>query len=238
MILMRLPCLRAPFYKLLNKDKKHFICPICKYSGPFKDKNERLHAKCPKCGELERARLQFLVLEKILNDRDCASQSILHIAPENYFIKYFKKRFASYTSGDLFRKDVDHNFDIQNIPFNDSSFDIVFASHVLEYPTDDIKAILELRRILKPGGIAVLSIPLVHEKTIDRKTRHKTSRMMHEPGVDYFKRFEKVFTKVELHRTEMYPKENQLFIYRGDNSSYPLFVTDGWHSDIVPVCYV
>ncbi len=55
--------------------------------------------------------------------------------------------------------------------------------------------------------------------------------------MDYFERFEKVFTKVELHRSEMYPKENQLFIYRGNNSSYPLFVADGWHSDIVPVCY-
>ena len=179
-----------------------------------------------------------MVLEKILSDRNCASQSILHIAPENYFIKYFKKKFASYTSGDLFRKDVDHNFDIQNFPFEDASFDVVFASHVLEYPANDIKAISELRRILKPGGIAVLPVPLVHEKTVDRKTRHKLSRMMHEPGIDYFQRFEKVFTKVELHRAETYLKENQLFIYRGKSgSSFPLLVADGWHSDIVPVCY-
>ena len=109
---------------------------------------------------------------------------------------------------------------------------------MLEYPANDIKAISELRRILKPGGIAVLPVPLVHEKTVDRKTRHKLSRMMHEPGLDYFQRFEKVFTKVELHRAEAYPKENQLFIYRGKSgSSFPLLVADGWHSDIVPVCY-
>jgi len=230
--------LRAPFYKMLNRDKEKFICPICTYYGPFKDKKGRLHAKCPKCGEIERARLQYLVLGTIFNNRDCASQSILHVAPENAFIKLFKSKFNSYVSGDLYRKDVDKIFDIQGIPFEDESFDMVFASHVLEYPDDDLKAISEFRRILKRNGIAVLPIPLMHEKTVDRTTRHNVTRMMHEPGLDYFARFEAVFSKVEIHKSEMYPKEHQLFVYRGDGGKgYPLAIGDGWFSDIVPVCY-
>lgn len=231
--------LRAPFYKMLNRNKESFLCPICNYSGPFKDKKGRLHAKCPKCGELERARLQYLVLENILNSRDVSSQSILHIAPENAFRKLFRKKFKSYVSGDLYRKDVDKNFDIQEIPFKNESFDIVFASHVLEYPDNDIKAISEFRRVLKPNGIAVLPIPLVHEKTNDRKERHKITRMMHEPGLDYFTRFDKFFSKVDIHRAEMYPKQHQLYIFKGDTAKgSPLAIGDGWYSDVVPVCYV
>jgi len=231
--------LRAPFFKLLNKGKENFLCPICNYAGPFKDKNVRLHAKCPKCGELERARLQYLVLKNIFESIDCSSQGILHVAPENAFRKLFRKTFKTYVSGDLYRKDVDKNFDIQDIPFPDASFDMVFASHVLEYPDDDLKAISEFRRVLKPNGIAVLPIPLVHEKTIDRKDRDKVTRMMHEPGLDYVNRFEAVFTRVDIHKSEMYPKEHQLFVYRGgDGEGHPLAIGDGWYSDIVPVCYV
>lgn len=235
----RIKGLRAPFFKLLNRDKEHFLCPICNYRGPFKDKNGRLHAKCPKCGELERARLQYLVLERVLGGIDCSSRDILHIAPENAFRKMFRKRFRSYVSADLNRKDVDKNFDIQDIPFPDASFDMIFASHVLEYPKDDLQAIAEFRRILKPGGIAILPVPLVHEKTIDRQERDKTTRMMHEPGLDYFDRFEALFTRVEIHKSEMYPKEHQPFINKGDSdTTSPLAIGNGWFSDIVPVCHV
>ncbi|MBV1872951.1 MAG: class I SAM-dependent methyltransferase [Gammaproteobacteria bacterium] len=229
---------RAPFFKILNREKERFLCPICNYFGPFKDKNTRLHAKCPKCGELERARLQFLVLSKLFENKKLSTNKILHIAPENAFRKLFKKKFISYTSGDMFRKDVDENFDIQDIPFENETFDMVFASHVLEYPDDDLKAISEIKRILKPNGVAILPVPLVHDLTHDRKERHKITRMMHEPGLDYFKRFETIFSNVEIHKAEMYPEKHQLFIYRGDfGNGYPLSLGDGRYSDIVPVCY-
>lgn len=39
------------------------------------------------------------------------------------------------------------------------SIDIAIASHVLEHVPDDLKAINELYKILKPGGIALLNTP-------------------------------------------------------------------------------
>jgi ubiquinone/menaquinone biosynthesis C-methylase UbiE len=115
---------------------------------------------------------------------------------------------------------------------------MIFASHVLEYPTDDLKAIQEFRRILKPKGIAVLPIPLVHEKTVDRTSRHPITRMMHEPGLDYIARFEMFFDRVEIYRSDMYPKEHQLLSFsKTKTPSYPLSVGGGWYADLVPVCY-
>lgn len=62
---------------------------------------------------------------------------------------------------------------------------------------------------------------------------------MHEPGLDYFNRFKDFFSKVEIHKSERYSKENQLYIYRGkEGGNFPLSVGDGKYSDIVPVCYV
>ena len=42
--------------------------------------------------------------------------------------------------------------DIQSIPFADESFDIVIANHMLYHVPDLHKALLEVKRVLRPGG--------------------------------------------------------------------------------------
>ncbi|TDQ47613.1 class I SAM-dependent methyltransferase [Permianibacter aggregans] len=231
--------LRAPFYRRKHKNDPFFTCPICRYHGPFMAKNQRLHAKCPRCGELERARLQFLVMRDYFAQHDVSSKSLLHVAPENAFRKWFRKEFGQYTSCDLFRKDVDHRFDLQNIPLADASFDVVFASHVLMYPEDDVKAIAEIRRILKPGGLAILPVPFVHEKTVEFGAPDPSTQMRREAGLDYYQRFEQYFSRVEIFDARNYPAEHQLLTNNGAKAaSMPYFVKDGWSSDVVPFCYV
>ena len=202
--------LRAPFFKLLNFNSKYkFQCPICNYRGPFMRKNNRPFAKCPKCGELERTRLASLVLESIYSYQKASKTDVLHIAPENSLRKKFQKNYKSYISADLHRKDVDRQFDVQHIPFSDKSFDLVFASHVLEYPEDDRKAMSEIRRILRKDGIAILPVPLLHKKTKDNIERNPTNRMMHEPGLDFFDRYKDFFSSVKIYDPESFdPKFN------------------------------
>ena len=210
--------LRAPLFKLVNfKSKDKFSCPICKYHGPFMDKNNRLRAKCPKCGELERARLARLVLDKIYDDKKAAETDVLHISPENSLRKFFKKRFKSYISSDLYRKDVDHQFDIEEIPYPNKSFDLVFASHVLEYVRNDKKAIREIQRVLRPGGLAFLPVPILHEKTIDFKERPLNKRIIRETGIDYFDRYREVFDDVEVYEPSSFDKQFNLTIDMLDN---------------------
>ncbi|NCW38409.1 MAG: glycosyltransferase, partial [Proteobacteria bacterium] len=48
------------------------------------DKNNRLRAKCPKCGELERARMAMLVLNQIYDEKKASETDVLHISPENF----------------------------------------------------------------------------------------------------------------------------------------------------------
>jgi ubiquinone/menaquinone biosynthesis C-methylase UbiE len=45
--------------------------------------------------------------------------------------------------------------------YGDGSVDIILCSHVLEHIPEDRKAMAEIRRVLKPGGFAVLLVPLV-----------------------------------------------------------------------------
>ena len=212
--------LRAPIFKLININSKHkYICPRCNYKGPFMDKNNRHRAKCPKCGELERARMAMLVVNEIYDDHKASQTDVLHISPENFLRKIFKKKYKSYISSDLYRKDVDHQFDIEEIPYPDNSFDLVFASHVLEYVKNDKKAINEIKRVLRPGGLAFLPVPMLHDKTIDFEERPPNKRIIRETGADYFDRYREVFTEVKVHDPSSFNEKYNLTIDMEDESS-------------------
>lgn len=50
-------------------------------------------------------------------------------------------------------------FDITQCPLADSSFDAVVMLNVLEHVEDDLAALKQLYRILKPGGVTILEVP-------------------------------------------------------------------------------
>lgn len=49
--------------------------------------------------------------------------------------------------------------DAAALPFPDQEFDIITALDVIEHLDDDHAALLELKRVLKPGGLLVVSVP-------------------------------------------------------------------------------
>ncbi|MHC5012469.1 MAG: class I SAM-dependent methyltransferase [Planctomycetota bacterium] len=56
-------------------------------------------------------------------------------------------------------KDVDIISDITSIPEPDASFDAVLCTEVLEHLPHPIDALRELSRLLKPGGVLILTAP-------------------------------------------------------------------------------
>ena len=182
------------------------------------DKNNRLRAKCPKCGELERARMAMLVVNQIYDDKKASETDVLHVSPENFLRKIFKEKYKSYISSDLYREDVDQQFDIQSIPYPDNSFDLVFASHVLEYVKDDRQAIQEIKRVLRPGGLAFLPVPMLHDKTIDFEERPLNKRIIRETGIDYFDRYREVFSEVTVYEPGSFDEKFNLTIDMQDIS--------------------
>ena len=51
------------------------------------------------------------------------------------------------------------NGDVTQLPFADDSFDRIIASEVLEHIDDDIAALAELSRVLRPGGTIAATVP-------------------------------------------------------------------------------
>jgi ubiquinone/menaquinone biosynthesis C-methylase UbiE len=51
-----------------------------------------------------------------------------------------------------------HRGDVQSLQFGDAMFDLVLSVGVIMYVKDDAKAILELHRVLKPGGTLIIAV--------------------------------------------------------------------------------
>jgi len=140
-----------------------FICPIC--NGHFRKLlpfgvKMRANAKCPKCGSLERHRLLWLYLRDKTNFFTDHLR-VLDVAPLYYLQKKFKKlENLDYMSADISSPIAMSRMDITDIRLPDDQFDCIICYHVLEHINDDKKAMRELYRVLKPGGWAILQVPI------------------------------------------------------------------------------
>jgi SAM-dependent methyltransferase len=51
-------------------------------------------------------------------------------------------------------------FDVLHMPFPEKTFDAIICNHVMEHVADDAVAMAEVYRVLKPGGWALLQVPI------------------------------------------------------------------------------
>lgn len=170
--------------KKVNKHKGIHHCPVCDseninmtpldiyYFQKWYD-NRYIHNitfletinfsnySCPNCGASDRARLYAIFFNETLS-KVKANFSILDIAPDNSLRKHLTLKYPiDYRSADLYREDVDDKVDITNMElYQDSQFDAFICSHVLEHIENDSKAIMELYRVLKPGGWGIAMVPI------------------------------------------------------------------------------
>lgn len=150
-------------------------CPVCeRHARKFRSfglvdgEKKRVDAMCPWCGTLERHRLVMVFFAQKTNLFDGKPKSLLHVAPEERIESIFRRVAGNdYLSGDLFDEKAMEKMDITDIQHPDDSFDVIYCSHVLEHVPDDRLAMRELRRVLKPGGWAVLNVPVTTDKTFE-----------------------------------------------------------------------
>ena len=143
-------------------------CPCC--GGTFitflpAGLQKRANARCIRCGSLERHRSLWLFFreQELLFKH---SLRLLHVAPERLFYhKFSRLKNIDYHPVDLNPDKYRYGpktrrMDVTALDYPDASFDVIICNHVLEHIREDRRAMGEMFRVLKPGGWAVLNVPV------------------------------------------------------------------------------
>ncbi|KAI9031410.1 S-adenosyl-L-methionine-dependent methyltransferase [Hyaloraphidium curvatum] len=222
-----------------------YLCPCsCKTAtaDEMKDFNGGRKRVCPD-SSMERHRFSCAFVSTAGTLRS-EPKRILYVAPHGVVVKHLRARFpgaeivtgfkrvkGSYAPPGKNNLDLDVT-DMHQIA--DASVDFLICEHVLEHVPDDRKAMRELRRVLAPGGTALLSAPVRH----DNATRENIPGAvpvrdygqedhLRWYGLDFFARLEEAGFKVRGFRVGSWYAENHPAVrgmgnpeYDVDNSEY------------------
>lgn len=221
--------IKKPLKRYFNAGGKQF-CPICGYRGKQWKKigrdNEAIRkfnligagkrrGGCYNCGANERERHIFIFLKEELRlFEESEEYSILHIAPETALSeRLLGLKLKSYQCGDLYTDGYVYpshvkNMNVLDLPFEGNTFDLVLCNHVLEHVIEDLQAMAEIHRVLKPGATAILQVPYseaLQNSYEDYSIKDSAEREVHFGqfdhvrvyGLDYFNRLEEAGFSVE-----------------------------------------
>ena len=211
-------------------------CPICKnYSKmflPFGIK-PRPDAQCPHCKSLERHRFVWLYLTMASTIFNKPSKTVLHIAPEECFeIPFLSRLGVNYITADLNNPRANIKMDITKISFVDNSIDVIFCSHVLEHIVDDIKAMREFYRVLKPGGYSIIMVPLKGLHTFEDSSVVEPEQRLklfgqkdhvRHYGMDIIERLTNVGFIVDIIEVDQIVKKNNVYRFGLANTNDKIF---------------
>ena len=134
---------------------------------------------------------------------------VLHAAPENALARALNladNPFIDYVTGDFFvtptataKGWVEHKIDLQAVPFPDSHFDVAIVLHVLEHVPNATRAISEIYRTLRPGGLAIVAVPDARSNATTQEgtvQMTETKRLELFGQVDHLRRFGRDFKRI------------------------------------------
>lgn len=157
---VRLPGLAV--LDLVGRDRRE--CNVCGWQGRkfYPNTGVGYHERdtvCPGCLSLDRHRslLALLVAE---TDLFGGGRRAVEVAPSPGFEALMRSQpDLDYTSFDLAPFAMEQD-DITAMSYPTESVDYFICFHVLEHLPSDAPAIAEIHRVLRPGGSAVLQVPL------------------------------------------------------------------------------
>lgn len=144
-------------------------CPICQSQlTRYLVLHRAYHLWCPVCRSLQRHRLVWLFLQQHTPLFSSQPIHMLHVAPEPGMAERFQSLTnVTYLSGDLYDPQAMVKLDVTDLQFPDQTFDMIYCSHVLEHVPDDHQALREFVRVLRPGGWAVILVPITVKETVE-----------------------------------------------------------------------
>lgn len=176
------------FLRMREFDVRAARCPFCGPSVFVRLNADESGVRCLRCA----ASTVHVALGWVLGEErpDLAGCDACELSARGPLAAYLRRRarsvalseyFADAPSGTL--RDGVRNEDVQRLGYADASFDLITHTEVLEHVPDDARALAELRRVLRPGGLMIFTVPLHDgECTVERaRLRDGVTEHLREP---------------------------------------------------------
>lgn len=198
--------------------------------------SDTVNFECPWCGAHDRERHLFMYMQTTGFFDNLSSMRVLHFAPERRLAKLITaEKPIQYIKCDLHPNMPDiQPVDMLAIPYPDKYFNLVIANHVLEHVADDILALKEIYRILKPGGHVILQTPfspLLHTTWSDNGVITDQARLIAYGQADHVRLFGRdildrfsstgLTSKVQQHKDLLSINDSKQY---GVNTAEPFFL--------------
>ena len=140
-------------------------CPYCGPTLYLRLRREAIGVRCVRCaGSAIHLAIGWTLRDRVARIEDC---DVCELSARGPLAAYLQRKARSVALSEYFagivpgtrRGDVRCE-DVQRLTYADASFDLVTHTEVLEHVPDDARAFAELRRVLKPGGIMLFTVPL------------------------------------------------------------------------------
>ncbi len=180
------------------------VCPCCGWEGPafLATGNWRAYSpqsRCPQCDSRSRHRGLSHLLPDVLGR--IPDGPVLVFAPERILMERLPALTGNpIVTTDYLSADVDYpGEDIQALSFPDDQFAFIMCNHVLEHVPDDRRALLECARVLKPGGMALFTMPGDYHLPATRQfTQPDSNGHLRHYGADVAALLAEAFSRVEV----------------------------------------
>ena len=161
--------------KLRELGMEYGECSMCGKTIFIKLRNNNMSAiRCVRC----RASVTSMAIASVLKDlvADWEDKRVYELSSRGPFFRFLQERASHLTCSEYFDDVPAGSYrgtvqcqDVQELTYDDESFDLCTSTEVFEHVPDDLKGFREIYRVLVRGGLFLFTVPLSGRmKTVER----------------------------------------------------------------------
>lgn len=167
-----------------------WACPLCSHRLQVRISNDEMGVRCTHCGASPVT--QSIVAVIRAECPDLAAVSAYELSSRGALVDWLAARVGQLATSEYFPGAAPGSSvrgvrceDVQRLSFADAVFDLCTSTEVFEHVADDHAGFSELRRVLRPGGKFIFTVPLGGaERTVER-ARTLDGRVVHLLEAEY-----------------------------------------------------
>ncbi len=161
-----------------------WTCPVCGCSVQVRLNTDEMGVRCVCCGASPVTQSIVDVIRSTC--ADLSSLSVYELSSRGAFVDWLTLHAGSLTTSEYIPDVAPGSMhrgvrceDVQRLTFADGAFDLCTSTEVFEHVVDDHAGFVQVRRVLRPGGRFIFTVPLSGAMHTVERVRILDGRLTH-----------------------------------------------------------